>query len=72
MHLYLERMEDIDSTACYLAYCAQEHIYLRPYVLLTRNYASNHRSRAVWAVYAVCECSFELWFWGNTESLNHV
>uniref|UniRef100_A0A672QPZ2 MORN repeat-containing protein 4 n=1 Tax=Sinocyclocheilus grahami TaxID=75366 RepID=A0A672QPZ2_SINGR len=42
-------------------------------VILTRNYAFNHRSKAVvpttYVCDAVCECSFELWFW---ETLNHL
>ncbi len=41
MHLYLDRMEDTESSLLV------EHIYLSPYIFLTRNYASNHRSRTV-------------------------
>ncbi len=41
-------------------------IPLSPYILLTRNYASYHRSKAVvqttYICDAVCEWSFELWF----------
>ncbi len=47
-------------------------ICLGPYVILTRNHASNHRLRAVALTTYVCdtvrECSFELWF---QKTLNH-
>ncbi len=47
-------------------------ICLGPYVILTRNHASNHRLRAValttYVCDTVCECSFELWF---QKTLNH-
>lgn len=49
-----------------LAYFAQDNNFLSPHVIKTRNYASNHSSRAVvpttQVCNAVCECSFEQWF----------
>ncbi len=50
-------------------------IYISPQVTLTRNYASNHRSRAAVSTTplrnAICKCSLELFF-GIAGSLNSV
>jgi len=53
----------IYNTACCLASFAQEQdLSVHIHVILTRNYAFNHGSRAVEPPTQVCKCSFELWY----------
>ncbi len=51
--------------------CPRAYVFKPIYILLTRNYASNHRWRAVVQTTEVCDADWTL-VSGNTESLNYA